>query len=152
MTSYVSFFEESYLIFTIPKFDYSYKKQLINPKKAYVIDTGLAKVNSVSFSEDNGRMLENAAFLHLRRKHKDIYYFKEKGECDFLIKEKGKITNAFQICYELTEDNKEREIAGLKEAMEKFKLKTGIILTLKQKDDFGSIKVIPAWEWIQKNR
>lgn len=148
MTSYVSFFEESYLIFTVPKFDYSYKKQLINPKKAYAIDTGLAKVNSVSFSEDNGRMLENAAFLHLRRKHKDIYYFKEKGECDFLIKEKGKITNAFQICYELTEDNKEREIAGLKEAMEKFKLKTGIILTLKQKDDFGSIKVIPAWEWM----
>ena len=35
-----------------------------------------------------------------------------------------------------------------KEAMERFNLKTGIILTLKQKDDLGSIKVIPAWEWM----
>jgi predicted AAA+ superfamily ATPase len=148
MTSYVSFFEDSYIIFTIPKFDYSYKKQLVNAKKVYAIDTGLARVNSVSFSEDNGRMLENAVFLHLRRKHKDIYYFREKKECDFLVKEKGKITGALQVCYELTEDNKEREMAGLKEAMERFNLKTGIILTLKQKDDFGSIKVIPAWEWM----
>ncbi len=34
ITSYVSFFEDSYLIFTIPRFDYSYRKQLVNPKKS----------------------------------------------------------------------------------------------------------------------
>jgi len=148
MTTYVSFFEDSYLIFTIPKFDYSYKKQLVNPKKIYAIDIGLAKTNSVSFSEDKGRTLENIVFLHLRRKHKDIYYFKGKNECDFLVKEKGKITEAYQVCYDLTEENKERELAGLKEAMETFKLKIGVIVTLKQKDKLDNIKVVPAWEWV----
>lgn len=93
-------------------------------------------------------MLENLVFLHLRSKYRDIYYFKEKSECDFLVKEKGKISRAVQVCYELTEDNKDREIAGLRDAMERFNLKTGTILTLRQKDDFGNIKVLPAWEWM----
>jgi predicted AAA+ superfamily ATPase len=38
--SFVSFFEDSYMLFTISKFDYSIKKQIINPKKVYSIDTG----------------------------------------------------------------------------------------------------------------
>ena len=58
-------------------------------------------------------MLENQVFLHLRRKYKELFYFKEKNECDFIIKEKGKITQAIQVCYELNEDNNEREINGL---------------------------------------
>ena len=33
--SFVSYFQGSYLLLTIPKFDYSLKKQLINPKKIY---------------------------------------------------------------------------------------------------------------------
>src|SRR3989338_11214718 len=30
---YISYFEDAYLVFTIPLFSYSYKKQQINPKK-----------------------------------------------------------------------------------------------------------------------
>ena len=146
--SYISYFEETYLLFTIPRFSYSYKKQLVNPKKTYVIDVGLARANSVSFSEDNGRILENIVFLKLRRKHKDIYYFKENNECDFLIKEKGKIIRAVQVCYELNEENKNRELNGLKEAMEEFELKKGTIITLNQKDRFGKIEVTPVWKWL----
>lgn len=50
-------------------------------------------------------MLENTIFQHLRRKYDKIFYFKEKNECDFLIKEKEKIIYAIQVCYELNEDN-----------------------------------------------
>ena len=50
--SLVGYFENSYLLFTIPQFDFSYKKQLINSKKVYAIDTGLVEANSVSFSKD----------------------------------------------------------------------------------------------------
>jgi len=146
--SYISYFEESYLLFTVPRFNYSYKKQIVSPKKAYAIDVGLARANSVSFSEDKGRVLENLVFLSLRKKYKDIYYFKEENECDFLVREKGKITKAIQVCYELNEDNKDREISGLREAMNKFNLKQGIIITLNQKDKFKSIEVKPAWKYI----
>ena len=64
--SFVSHFEDSYLLFTVPKFDYSLKKQLINPKKVYSIDNGLSNVNSASFSADKGKMLENMVYVNLR--------------------------------------------------------------------------------------
>lgn len=148
--AFVSYLEDSYLLFTVPKFDYSLKKQAVNPKKVYVIDNGLADVNSVSFSTNKGRMLENSVFLELRRSGSQIFYFKGKRECDFLVKEKNAITRAIQVCYVLTEDNKKREIDGLVEAMEKFDLAEGVILTYDQQDEFKiagkTVKVYPAWQ------
>ncbi len=148
--SYISHYEESYLLFTVPRFDYSYKKQLVKKKKVYVIDAGLARANSISFSRDKGRILENFFFLALRKKYKGIYYFKENKECDFLVREKGKITQAIQVCYKLDGDNKDREINGLKEAMNKFNLKKGTIITFNQQDKFENIEVMPAWKWLLK--
>ncbi len=151
---FVSYLEDSYLLFTIPKFDYSLKKQSVNPKKVYSIDNGLSTVNTGSFSKDKGRILENSVFLHLRRTNPKIYYFKQQHECDFLIKEKEAITQAIQVCYELMEENKEREINGLLEAMQTFKLKTGMILTQHQEDKIEiqnkTIYVKPAWKWMNE--
>lgn len=151
--SFVSHFEDSYLLFTVPKFDYSLKKQLINPKKIYSIDNGFSNVNSASFSADKGKMLENMVYVSLRASGRQIFYFQEKGECDFVIKERNKIVEAIQVCYELTEDNKDREIIGLLEAMTKLNLETGLILTYRQDDEFSidgkHIKAMPSWKWMQ---
>lgn len=150
--AFVSYFEDSYLLFAIPRFDYSLKKQLVNPKKVYSIDNGLSNFNSASFSEDKGKMLENLAFLNLRKKYKDIFYFQEKNECDFVVKEGTKITKAMQVCYAVNEDNKGREIKGLMEAVSKFNLEEGLILTYNQDDEIkiNSKKVIikPIWKWL----
>ncbi len=150
--NYISFFENAYLIFTVPRFSYSFKQQQINPKKAYSIDNGFSNNNSASFSKDHGKMLENLAFLELRRKYRSIFYFQEKRECDFIIKEKDTITQAIQVCFDFNEETKERELEGLREAMKKFKLKEGLILTYNQEDKFNSdgftIKVVPLWKWL----
>ena len=127
--SYISYFEDSFLMFSIPKFSYSIKQQVINPKKIYIIDVGLARANSLSFSKDEGRILENIVFLQLRRKYKNIFYFREKYECDFVIKERNAITAAYQVCYQITEENKDREINGILEALNYFNLEKGVILT-----------------------
>ena len=71
-------------------------------------------------------------FLEIRRTGKEVFYFRENNECDFLIEEKNSIVTAIQVCYELNEDNKNREIEGLIEAMEKFDLPEGLILTFDQ--------------------
>ncbi|MCW6159193.1 MAG: ATP-binding protein [Thermoplasmatales archaeon] len=151
--SFLSYLEDSYLLFTIPKFDYSLRKQLINEKKVYSIDNGLSVANSVSFTSDKGRMLENAVFVGLRRSHKDIYYFKGRGECDFLVKEGGSIRMTIQVTYEMNEDNKRRELDGLLEAMSKFGLDEGLIITSNQEDEINiqgkKILVKPAWKWMQ---
>ena len=150
--SFISYFEESYLLFTIPRFNYSYKKQLINPKKIYSIDNGLAIANSASFSKDLGRMLENQVFQYLRRKFRDIYYYKEKGECDFIVKEKNEIILAIQVCYDLNEENKGREFGGLVEALDKFNLNEGLLLTFNQEDKESingkKINILPVWKWM----
>lgn len=150
--SYVSYLEDSYLIFTVPKFDYSMKKQIVNERKVYSVDNGLSVANSASLTRDRGRMLENAVFVALRRSHREIYYFRERGECDFLIKEGNALSEAIQVTYELNEDNKDREINGLLEALSKFDLVGGLILTHSQEDRFTidgrEITVLPVWKWM----
>jgi len=150
--SLLGYFEDSYLLFTIPQFDYSYKKQLVNPKKVYAIDTGLINANTVSFSQDKGRLQENLVFLQLKRLRNEVYYFKQKKECDFIVRNNNKKMSALQVCYTMTEENKEREIAGLVEALEYLELDEGIIITAAQDDKFEYknkiISVIQAWKWL----
>ena len=72
----------------------------------------------------------------------------EKIECDFVLPKNA----AIQATWELNEENKEREIKGLVEAMKYFKLKKGIILTHNQESLFKEsgmkIKVMPSWKWL----
>jgi len=133
---YFSHLEQTWLIHFIPKFSYSVRKQSINPRKVYAIDTGLVNVNSKSFSDDFGRILENLVFLHLRRIFREICYFSEKGECDFVAFEQGKAKEVIQVCYELNPDNLDRELNGLFEALSFFNLEKGCIITQNQADRF----------------
>ena len=153
--SFVSYLEDSYLLFTVQRFDYSLRKQQVSPRKIYSADNGLSSANSVSFSSDNGRMLENTVFLHLRRLHREIFYFRKNRECDFLVKERNGIRMAVQVTFELREDNKVRELGGLLEAMEEFQLSEGLIITFDQEDEFVQnhkrILVKPAWKWIMES-
>ena len=148
VSNVVGYLEDSYLISTVPRFSYSYKKQIMNPKKAYAIDHGLARANSVSFSKDRGRILENVVFQHLRRHYREIFYFRERHECDFIVKGRDGGLQALQVCYKLDEDNLQREMKGLREAMETLDIKKGMIVTLDQEDEVDGIPVIPAWKSI----
>lgn len=153
LLEYLNYLEDAYLFFYIPKFDYSQRKQLINPRKVYAIDTGIVQVNSGSYTEDIGRKLENMVFLALRRKYKNICYFSQKYECDFVVLERDECKMLVQVCYELTPDNQEREINGLLEAMTFFKHTHGSIVTLNQNDqietDGRTIQVVAAHSWLK---
>jgi uncharacterized protein len=150
--SYIGYLEDCYLFFTVTKFDYSLKKQQINQKKVYCIDTALAQANSISFSEDMGRILENLVYLGIKRKFSEIYYFRRNGECDFVVLEKGKPRLVIQVCYELTEENLKREVNGLVEACKELRLNKGLIITLNQDDHLESdnitIEILRVWQWL----
>lgn len=155
---YVNAFKNAYLLFTIKKYDYSLKKQKRSPKKSYPIDTALARLMSFRFTEDLGRQLENVVFLQLKRMRKKIYYHRaKKGECDFIIKDKDKIKEAYQVCLLLDDpDTKKREIDGLLDAMKCYNLKQGYILTDDEEAEFEidgkTIIVKPVWEWLIKSK
>jgi predicted AAA+ superfamily ATPase len=150
MLEYLSHLEEAYLFFLVPKFSYSIKKQIVNPRKLYAVDTGMVTKNSITFSEDWGRIFENLVFLYYRRRYPEIYYFSEKGECDFVVCSKNAVAEVIQACYELNPDNLQRELNGLVEALIFFDMKEGKIATFNQKDTFvvdnKTITVIPFFE------
>lgn len=149
--NYVDFMQESFLVFELYKYDYSLKKQFISDKKIYVIDNGMRNKISFYFSKDSGKMLENLVFLELKRRGREIYYFKDKKECDFIIRDKNKIVQVIQVTNEVDISNKQREFAGLLDAMSKFNLKKGLIITKNQEKaveyDKFNIEIIPAWKW-----
>jgi predicted AAA+ superfamily ATPase len=152
---YFSFFEQSYLLQLMPKFSYSYRVQLVNPRKVYFVDTGLINVVDVSFSHDLGRKLENVIFWELRRQNKEIYYYNENGyECDFVVCNNKIPEQLIQVCYELNKDNSTREERGLLDAMNFFKLDKGTIITFNQQDTIlhheKRIEVVPAHRYLSQ--
>lgn len=145
---YFSFLKDAYLLDFIPMFSHSLKIQARNPKKVYVTDMGLYTENALSTSDNMGRRLENLVFLHLRRKYKHIFYYKDRGECDFIAIEKSTVKEAIQVCLTITNENFDREYNGLLEAIQNLGLKQGTIVTLNQSDTFEKdgiiIRMIPA--------
>lgn len=151
--NYIEFTRESYMVFELFKYDYSLKKQYVSNKKIYVIDNGIRNAVAFSFTKDSGKLLENMVFLELTRREEDIYYYKGKKECDFLVRKGLRISEAIQVSQGLDNpETEKREINGLLEAMEKFQLKKGLIITESQEEERKikgkKIKIVPAWKWL----
>lgn len=154
---YCSYFFEIFLFSELYKFDYSLKNQIGTDKKIYIADTGLANAISFRFSEDQGRILENIVYNELRRRSEEVYFHKQKYECDFVIKKELKINQAIQVTQTTKDpDVKKREMKGLIEALHFHRLNEGLILTM---DEEGSeevleenrslqIKILPIWKWL----
>lgn len=151
---YLEYFEQSYLFFYLKKFDYSVRKQVMNPKKAYTIDSGFANRLGFSFSENKGRIIENIVYLELLRQGKEVYYFAERNECDFLVKEGLSINQAIQVCYRIDINNINREFDGLTDAMQTHSIMNGLLITFEQESsDINyqipeGITVTPLWRWL----
>lgn len=150
--NYIEFLKSAYLIYTIQRFDFSVKKQQVSSQKVYLSDNSFLKTVSFNFSGNIGKMLENLVFLELN-KTKEIYYHLENKECDFIVKEGLNIAEAIQVCYDLSSiDTKKREIEGLILAMDKYKLKEGLILTMENEESIEikdkKITIKPVWRWM----
>ncbi len=149
---YISYLSNSYLFFELLKFSHSLRRQLNSPRKIYLVDQAFNKVCGINFTPNKGRNLENAVFIELKRDKKDIYYYSNNNECDFLVKEGNSVTKAIQVCYLLDDTNRDREINGLKDAMDEFMINEGLILTLEQTEEIAIddkiIRVLPAYRWM----
>lgn len=149
---YLSHLEQSYLFSFVPMFDYSLKRQAVNPKKIYAADLGLVMANVRKIKGDEGHKLENMVYNFLRMKYKDIYYHRGIGECDFIVLDRGGVIKAVQVCLNLNTDNREREFAGLTDALRTYRLSEGMVVTLSQEDWFEidnfKIEVVPAFRFL----
>jgi len=154
LTGYLT---QAFLVFEMSRYHPNLKVQARDPKKIYVIDTGLRTVSLQSDREDWGRLAENAVYLELRRRNKQVFYYKQVQEVDFVITELGKPVDAIQVCYSDLEnqDTREREISALLESLQALKLPSGKILTLSLEDTLSmegkKIHFVPLYKWLSEN-
>ncbi len=153
LRQYMEHAKNAFLLFDVPILRNKVTEQLRNPRKVYAIDCGLVRSIRFSQSSDLGRYLENLVYLELRRHDHEIHYASKIKECDFILSDNGKPKLAVQACYQMTDaKTREREIAGLCEAMRAHKITTGLIVTWQESEIIkvpeGRIQVRPVWEWM----
>src|SRR5262249_38323739 len=130
------------------------KVQARDAKKIYIVDSGLRTVSLLSDRQDWGRLAENAVYLELRRRDKKAFYFKGRGEVDFVLTALGKPSEVIQVAYSNLDDpsTKEHEVASLIECLDAFKMKKGIVLThsLEHTETIQKheIEYIPLYQWL----
>ena len=154
--------EQVYTVFLLKRFSFKVREQEKSPKKVYTVDTGLSNAVGFRFSENLGKLAENAVFLELKRRQIldpgfELYYWKdaEHREVDFVIKEGLKVGGLIQVCWNAGDVNtRAREVRSLVKAMAEFNLAEASVIT---EDEEGSeevkgkiIRFVPLWKWLQQ--
>lgn len=155
LIKYVAYLEDAYLIFSVPFFSYSLRRQTTSPFKVYAIDTGLRNAVSFRFSRESGRIYETAVAIELKRRKLELYYWKDaqNREVDFVVRTGTKVGELVQVCYEITDaDVKNREIAALLKASRELRCNKLLIITeeTEGEEKVGGkiIKLLPLWKWL----
>jgi uncharacterized protein len=148
---YLDYCNNIFLCQVINKYDFSELKQAKSEKKVYVIDTGLLASIEFSVSENIGKLFENLVFLEFLKAEYEIFYYKNKYECDFIVR-KNQILTPVQVCYDIgNKDTFKRECRGLAEACEYLKISNGIIISFDETLDFKyndiDIQVVPFYTY-----
>lgn len=144
-----------FLLHKVPKYSKSVIKQSTSLSKYYVADFALAKSVLLPQSEEKGKALENAVYMHLARhlnENEQIFYFNEGAECDFVIANDEGVKELIQVCRELDEFNTPRECGGLCAASAATGCKKASIITCNQAQSihYGDlqINVVAAWDFM----
>lgn len=119
---YIGYFQDNFLVKTIPNYHTKLTQQIKSVKKLYVTDNGFLNLG-VKRSEDRGAMLENMVFTALNEEK--LSYLLDSKECDFYLN--GMM---YQVSYDIEEDKtRKRELEGLKFFADKLGKKKGVLVT-----------------------
>lgn len=147
---------EIFMFYRANRWSLSLLKESSRLPKYYFIDNGMRDAVVMPQSDDNGKLLENAVFLHLRR-HIDsmqkITFFSELCECDFVVQREDHIEVLIQVCWTLSDvETRNREFRGLKTASNVTQCSNCLIITFDEEDELEyegvAVKVMPAWKWL----
>lgn len=158
--NYTLYLEDSFFAFFLKKFSWALKNTETSVPKVFINDTGLITSLISGFSENFGRLIENIVFLELKRAQNanpglEIYYYDNGGEVDFLLKEKCKIQQLVQVCYDIENpDTKRRELKALQKAGEELQCSDLLVITWDKEgeEQMGNNNVVyvPLWKWLLK--
>jgi len=151
---YLDHLLDAYLLYRVPIHSHSEKARMLNPPKMYTVDTGLLNAMAFRKSANNGPLLENLVFLHLRRKGYESEYVntRDGNEADFFARHKiSRKVFLIQACWDMTDQNTfNRELRGLQSAMNELSIDSGTIVTWDDETNLEkeNINVVPVWKWL----
>jgi predicted AAA+ superfamily ATPase len=151
--AYLDHLADAYLVHQASVHSRSEKVRQVNPKKIYVIDSGLLEADLSRTTMDRGALLENAVYIHLRRQGwRPEYVITESGsEVDFLLPARRAADRRLvQVCWTLEDEGtRRREIGALRAAMKELRLETGTIVTWNDRERIDeAIEAVPAYRWL----
>ena len=162
---YLDYLEEAFLFFSVPRFSYKVKEQVLANRKIYCIDNGFVTAKGFRFSRNDGSLTENLVAIALRQLELtgtlNLYYWKNANqqEVDFVLQASGRVVALIQVCTDLTDDKaRRREVNALLTAGRDLACENRIILSTdeehtKTEEWFGIqgvIRYIPLWKWLKE--
>ena len=147
---------EIFMFFRVPRYDRSIVKESGSPCKYYCVDNGMRTSVLLPQSGDEGKLLENAVLLHLKRCNSPsgkISYYMGQRECDFVVQCGDVVAELLQVTWNMEEaGTRKREIDGIAEASKVTGCKKLTIVTYDVEEDIEAsgcrINMIPAWRWM----
>ena len=149
---YIGYCEDAWLLMRLRNYASSLAEKESNCKY-YFIDNGI--LNLMLIDKDT-MLLENLVAIQLFRKYghdmenERVFFYNENFEVDFYIPEDNL---AIQVCYSLSdEETLQRELNALRKLPKRLDCNRRLIITFDEEtsftDEYGTIEVIPAWEWL----
>jgi predicted AAA+ superfamily ATPase len=149
---YLDYLKDAFLLYAVPIHSDSEAVRRVNPQKLYAVDTGMLSAMSFRAHLDRGVLLENLAYMHLRRREARIDYLVTSGgsEVDFLVTpSRREARELIQVSWTLEQpDTRAREIGALSEAMKELRVARGTVVTWLEEGREGRIHIVPAWKWL----
>lgn len=110
---YIDYLVKSFSLFPLEKFDWKAGKVFSGSKKYYATDTGLVNLYD-SVTNQYSKHLENIVFLHLKRMDGALFFgaLPNGKEIDFIVKNKNRSFDKYQVCQSIGEENKQRELGN----------------------------------------
>lgn len=115
--AYVDACESAYLFFSCPWFAFSERKRAARNKKYYPVDPGLRRTVVTPTGADRGKALELATHTALRRRFGEVFYWRERGEVDFVVRDDDGSIVPVQVTWD---EPHERHHRGLAEFYDRF--------------------------------
>lgn len=152
VSDYVDALTESFIFYSVDRFDIVGKQLLKVNKKLYMVDLGLRNHILPRKRYDLGFSIENIVFFELLRRGNKVNIGKYGStKVDFVAQKQGVIVY-YQVTADMTaEETFEREMRPLKEIKDNYEK---IVLTLDHFSlgNYDGIKVINVIDWLLENR
>lgn len=147
--NYMAYMESVFLVRLLYPYSKKPKERRTKPK-AYTLDSGILGL----FENSRGKKLEDAVLVELLRRGKDVYYYRRNGaDVDFVIVEKGRVSEIMQVSYSIADASTYgREIASIEKALKELECSMATVITFDEEKTIrvndAQVNAVPAWKWL----